>query len=516
MQDEDNLDHLLKTFVKGSFIVFFGVIISKIATYLYKVIIARNFSPEVYGLFSLAILIFGLFPAIFSLGLQNGILRYISFYRGKKEIKKIQSILRFSLNLLFFVSFIGAALLFFFSNVISINIFHNPGLIPFLQIFAIFIPISVFGGMIHVITIAYEKVGWYSFIGNILSPSIQLIFLVIFIFLGLNVQAIIFSYALGILAILLSALFVCKRYIKEIFPKPDIEKKEKLEINKQLFSYSWPIMFLGLAMSLFSLIDSVTIGYFKNASALGLYNAAIPLAVFLTVVPTLFLQLFLPIITKEYSKGNFKIIKDLSKQIGKWIFIINLPITIILVFFPGAVIHLFFGPTYIQAGTTLQFLSIGMFFYSIFLVSENLLSMKGKSKITLFNVLIASIINLVLDILLVPKYGINGAAFSTMLSYLIWGLLSLSMAKKYTSTTPLKLDMLKIILVSIIPTAILFYIRSIIPITILNMIIAGILFVGVYFSIIVLTNSLDKNDLMVIKAIKNKFLQQKNNNISIT
>jgi O-antigen/teichoic acid export membrane protein len=123
-----------------------------------------------------------LFFAFFSLGLPNGLLRYISFYRGKNETKKIQSILRFSLNLLFFVSFLGAALLFYFSNIISINIFHNSGLIPFLQAFAIFIPIYVFASLIHVITIAYEKIGWYSFIGNILSPSTQLIFLVIFIF----------------------------------------------------------------------------------------------------------------------------------------------------------------------------------------------------------------------------------------------------------------------------------------------------------------------------------------------
>ncbi len=510
MQEEDNLNHLLKTFVKGSFIFFIGIIISKIATYLYKVIVARTFNQEVYGLFSLAIMITGFFASILSLGLQNGLLRYISLYRGKGETEKIQSIIKFSLNIILLVSFIGGILLFLFSEPISINIFHNSKLTIFLQWFSIFIPIFVFSGTFHVITLAYEKVGWYSFIGNILSPLIQVISLIIFVLIGLNTESIVFSYNFGFLVIFLAAFFVSKYTIKEIFKKPHIEKKERYELNKKLFSYSWPIMFLGLVMVLFSSIDSFAIGYFKTASDVGIYNAAIPISYFLLIVPYLFLQLFLPIITKEYSKENFKLIKDLSKQIGKWIFILNLPVAIIMFLFPGVVINLLFGAGYIQAENSLRLLSIGIFVYSIFLISENLLSMKGKSRLVLFNLSITAVINIILNIILIPKYGINGAAFSTMFSYIFWGLLSFFMAKHQTKVNPLKLDMLKIILIAIIPTAILLYIRSIINITLLNVIITGIIFVVVYFVLIVLTHSLDKNDLMILKAIRNRIFMKNN------
>lgn len=507
MQEEDNLDSLLKTFVKGSFILFLGVIISKIATYLYKVIVARNFSPEIYGLFSLAIMIATFVATILHMGLSTGLLRYIPFYRGKGETEKIQSIIRFSMNVVLIVSFIGGILLFFFSESISINIFHNSQLTIFLQWFSIFIPLFVFSGFFHGIILAYEKVGWYSFIGNILAPLMQVISLVVFIFfIGLNIESIVFSYNFGFLVTFLAAFFVSKYAIKEIFKKPNIEKKEKYKLNKELFSYSWPIMFLGVVTYLFAFIDSFTIGYFKNATDVGIYNVAVPLSYLLLIAPGLFLQPFLPVITKEYSKGNFNLIKDLSKQIGKWIFIFNIPILIILILFPGAVINLLFGSAYIQAENSLRFLAIGFFFYSIFLISENLLSMIGKSKITLFNLLISSIVNISLNIILIPKYGISGAAFSTMLSYVLWGILSFFIAKHHTSATPLKWDMIKIILVAIIPTAILFYIRSIISVTVLNMIIVGILFVAVYFALIILTRSLDKNDLMILRAIKKKII----------
>jgi len=506
---EDNLNYVLKRFAKGSLIFFIGILLSKIATYLYKAIVARTFGQEVYGLFSLAIMIASLLVSILSLGLQNGLLRYISLYRGKGETEKIQSIIQFSLNIILPVSFIGGVLLFIFSGPLSVNLFHNSNLTIFLQWFSIFIPIFVFAGTFHVITIAYEKVGWYSFIGNILSPLTQVIFLVILIFFGLKTEAITISYNLGFLVIFLAAFFVSKYTIKDIFNKPKIEKKEKFEINKKLFSYSWPIIFLGLATVFFSSIDSFAIGYFKNASEVGVYNAAIPISCFLLIIPSLFLQLFLPIITKEYSRKNFNLIKKISKQIGKWIFTLNLPVLIIMALFPGAVINLLFGSGYIQAETSLRFLSIGLFFYSIFQVSENLLSMKGKSKLILFNLSIAVIVNIVLNLILTPKYGINGAAFSTMISYIFLGLLSFFIAKNQTKINPLRLDMIKIILVAIIPTVILFYLRNMILLTLLNIILLGVMFVIIYFILIFLTHSLDKNDLMILKAIKNKIFMKK-------
>ncbi len=501
---EDNLSNLLKTFVKGSLIVFIGFVISKISSYLYKAIVARSFGQEIYGLFSLAILTFTLFVSIFSLGLHDGLLRFISFYRGKMETKKIQSIFRFSLSFIFLFGLLGAVLLFFFSETISITVFHNPELTIFLKWFAVFMPISMLAGMFHNIVLAYEKIGWFSFIANILSPAIQLILLVTFIFLGLKTESITLSYGAGILAILLSTFLVCRHFTKEVFIKPNIEKEEKSKVIKKLISYSWPIMLFGLVSSVFSLIDSFVIGHFKTASDVGIYNAAFPLAVLLEFVPSLFLQLFLPVITKEYSKGNFELIKDLSKQIGKWIFILNLPLLIITILFPGVLINFVFGPGYIGAQNSLRMLSTGLFFFSLFLISSNLLSMVGKSKTILFNILIVSSINLVLDIILIPKYGIDGASFSTMLCYILLGLLQFFAAKHHTSISPVKLNMLKILLVAAIPAVILFYVKKIIVVTPLTMIITGVLFLLFYFLLIFLTRCFDKNDLMILRAIKNK------------
>lgn len=508
MEDKEKLNNLLRTFVKGSVIFLVGMILSKLLTYSYRIVIARNFGQEVYGLFSLAIMISTLFVTIFSLGFQGGLLRFISLYRGKNEHEKIKSLLNYSSNITLIASFFAGGLLFLLAKPLSLTVFHNSNLIIYLQWFAAFLPIFIFAGFFHVITLSYEKVGPYSFIGNILSPLVQLVFLFIFIFFGLKQDSIIFSYSLGFLSIFISSFLVCKLSIKKIFEKSTLKKEEKQDISKKMVSYSWPIIFLGLTMSLFSWVDSFSIGYLKTASDVGVYNVAFILASLLLIIPSIFLQIFLPIITKEYSNNNIHLIKDLSKQLGKWIFILNLPILILMFFFPGTIINLLFGQDYISAQNSLRLLSLGVFIYSLFQISENLLSMAGKSKRILINLIIATVFNTILNFILIPKYGIEGAAFSTTMGYLLWGILSLLSANQFTKIIPLKRDMIKIFLLSLIPTILLFYIRSKISLTLVNIIIGGLLFVFSYFTIILLNNSFDKNDLMIIRSIKNKILNR--------
>ena len=135
--DKKKLDKSLRLIAKSSIIVFVGIIFSKIFSYAYRIIIARSLGPEVYGMFSLAVMVSLLFFAVASLGLLEGLSRYIPFYRGKKEDNKIRYIFRFSIKTLIFSSVLAALFLFLFSDIISVNIFHNLELSLFLKIFGI-------------------------------------------------------------------------------------------------------------------------------------------------------------------------------------------------------------------------------------------------------------------------------------------------------------------------------------------------------------------------------------------
>ena len=87
-KDSRGAQNILNLIAKSSLIVLLAVLISKILTYVYRIVIVRVYGPEVYGVFSLAIIIFTISITLASLGLYEGLLRYIPFYRGRKEKKK--------------------------------------------------------------------------------------------------------------------------------------------------------------------------------------------------------------------------------------------------------------------------------------------------------------------------------------------------------------------------------------------------------------------------------------------
>lgn len=503
MMDKQGIEELnihLKRIVKTSVIVFIGIFISKILAYTYRIIVARYFGPEIYGLFSLALVILGLFISVSSLGLSEGLLRFIPVYRGRNDQNRIRYFIKLSSKIFLILGIISAALMFLLSEFISINIFHNELLIPFIQIFSILIPISLLLNLFLSIIRAYEKISAYSFIFNILQNIAKLLAIILLIFIGIKSNAVIFSYIIAIAIMLIASYLYCRYKLVEVFGKYILNGKAKSLARKELFSYSIPLMFAAVTTLLFYWVDSLSIGYFKTAADVGFYNVAVPIAMLFYLTPEIFMQLFFPLINKEYSKGNTKLINDLSKQIGKWIFIINLPALIIMLFFPGVIINILFGKEYLVAETALRILAVGAFFNSLSTISYNLVSMAGKSKLLLSNIISFSILNLILNIILVPKYGINGAAIATSISYLLMSIVLFAESKKFVSILPLKRKMTAVLLASIIPTAILFFLQSIIEINLFTLIALGLSFFIFYVLIIFLIKGFDERDIMIMKS----------------
>lgn len=504
--NQQEINKGLKLLVKSSIIVFVGLVISKTFTYLYRIIIARQFGPEIYGLFALSFMLVGWFRIFSNLGLKQGLLLFISLFRGKKEKKKILYLFRVSFSILVFTSITAGILLFFFSDFIALEIFSNHNLAIFLKIFSLVIPFAVLGELLLSVIRAHEKIGWFSFISNIVGNFVSLSFIIFFIFLGIGSVSVPLSYLIGSFSVFIASFFVCKVTLSKIFNlnKKKINEEKNKKAFKNMLSYSWPFIFQGFTLYIFYWVDSLMIGIFKTIEDVGFYNAAVPTALLLILPLDIFRQLFFPFVTKEYSKGNIEEVRQLTKQIGKWVFIMTAPFFILFLIFPGVFINLLFGEKYLVAENALRFLSVGALFSAIFGISEDLISIKRKSKIILLDMIFAVVINIVLNLIFVPLYGITGAGFATMLSMIVLNIIFVIQSNKYFSVVPVKKKMLRISLVLILSTVILLVIKSFIGKNLLSLLLSGFFFILVYIFLIISTNCLDKNDWYILKTIFKK------------
>jgi len=511
---DNNFQGSLKLLVKTSFIVFIGVFLSKLLGYVYRVIIARYYGPEIYGLFSLVTMILGIIITISSWGVLEGLSRFIPQYRGKKESNRISYLFKLTNKILFITSIFSAVILFFLSNFIAINIFHNGDLTVLLKILSFFVPIAVISGPALATIRGYELISIYSLIYNVLQNVARVLTLIILVALGFQASATIISFCMGFLAVLIASYFVCKYRIPELFIKSKLSLDAKKQVRYNFFSYSFPLLFFSIVSILFYWVDSFFLGYFRGAESVGFYNAAVPIALLLGIMPELFMQLFFPLINRHYSNKNFELIKQLSKQLGKWIFMANLPIFILIFIFPGAAINLLFGNQYLVAENALRILIFGSFIASIAVISNNLLSMAGKSKLVLMDIVFASLVNILLNFVLIPapsilginnSLGINGAAMATAISIIFLNGLFFFQARKYLGIMPLRMKMVNILLIGLIPAIILFYIRIIYASQ--NVFLVALLalgFLAIYALLVLISKSLDINDWNIIRAIWKK------------
>jgi len=383
----------------------------------------------------------------------------------------------------------------------------------FLRVFSFVLPLSIFGNTFLATIKAHEKIKEYIGILNFAENTVKLLFLILFISLGLQIKGIALAYFLGIFTTFLLSYLFCKYKLPEILGKSKLPKEEKKSLNKKLLDYSLPLLFFGILAFVFYGVDSFLIAYFKTAREVGFYNAAVPIASLLTIVHALFLQLFSPIINRKYGEKDIKMVRDLSKQVVKWIFTINLPIFILIFIFPEVAINFLFGDMYLVAAPALRILAIGFIFTSVFSVANALILMIGKSKLILFDIVFAAILNIILNIILIPlptiffldnSLGITGAAIATSISIIVFNLLLLFQVMYYLSIVPLKRKMITILLCSLIPIALVLYFKQFIIVNILSIISLFIFFILLYIILIFIFKGFDKRDLEIIRSLGRK------------
>ena len=367
----------------------------------------------------------------------------------------------------------------------------------------------VLDGLLTVIQ-AYEKIFWYSFIYNIVLNLSKLIIFGILLWFGFKTSSILFSYILGLLISLIIALIVCKKLIPELFRKDNLKNRDKKIIKRDLLRYSLPLMFFGLIESIFFWTDSFMIGYFKDATNVGIYNAAVPIAALVLIASELFMQLFLPLINRQYGENNIGLIKSLSKQIGKWIFIVNLPLVLLIILFPGAFINILFGAEYLVGIFTLKILIIGFLFSSIFAISNRLIVMTGRSKVVMKDIMFTAILNVVLNFLLIPKYGINGAAIATTISLITVSMIFAYQANSYLSILPIRRKLVNAVSAVIIPSVLLYIIsQNLAEPSLFKLALIGIFYILLYILFLFSFKALDKEDLLIISQLKKRFLTKR-------
>jgi O-antigen/teichoic acid export membrane protein len=491
----------LRKIARGTGIALIGSFLALLLGFIIRLIIARYGSEADYGIYSLAIVIMTFATTLVSLGLPDGVTRYIAYFRGKGESVKVRGVISYSLQLAAAASIIISIALFFSAEYIASNIFHTPDLARALKIFAIGIPFFTLINILVSVFRGFDRMEPQAYFQYILFNFLFLLLVLVLVLFHLSFASLFYTY---VIALILTFVALMIYTIKKL-PQPISFSRDQSSagVRKELLFFSLPLLVTALLATIILWLDTLLLGYFKTPEIVGLYNAARPMAQFVSEPLALMLLIYTPVATGLYSQNLMAELRRNYTITTKWIVSLTLPFFLVLCLFPEAILNLFFGPTYTAAAPALRILSLGFIISNFFGPNQSILLAMRETKFIMWTVLATAIISVILYIVLIPPFGIIGAAISLAVSVIVAKIIIAIKVYLLCRAQPLSKNLLKPVVASIILTLIFKLAAGhLMAISWWILLLLFILYYAIYGMAVVLTRSFDREDIALLLEIE--------------
>jgi len=407
-----DFEEQLGSLFSSAAIVFSGRVLERGLALFGQILIIRSLAPDVFGDIAVTYTVVGTVSTFLALGLYHGVTRTMS---SKETASERIAVLLNGVYIVLFSGALGVVGIYLFRSDIA-RLFDNPTIDGLL---ILFLPIAFFGPLSKVIESGLRSLKNTQetiFFRDILSRILALVALGVFVILGdVYTGAIVYWNVLPVLIVVL-LLYLCVGLIRNnggiVSPS--------MELMKQLISFSWPLAISGSIIILMRNLDIFMIAYFLDANPVGLYRAiqglnAIPLFILQS-----FVFLYLPLATEAFSNDKTEDLGRLYTASTRWISLVTFPIAAIVVFFSDDVIRVLFSEQYVPASLALSILVGGVFVRALAGPNGATINAIGKSKVEMISGITGLVANFAFNILLIPQFGIEGAALATGAGFFVY------------------------------------------------------------------------------------------------
>jgi len=396
---ERNLPSGFKKYFVNTSWLFFERIIGMVVSFFVGVYVARYLGPANYGLFNYVVSFVGLFTAIAALGLDGIVVRELV-----KDNEKRDELLGTSFVLKIIGSFLAIAIIF-----ISVRFTNNDN---YTNLLIFIIAIGIIFQSFNVINVYYQSkvLSKYTVYAQIFtSITCALIKLTLIYF---NAGLIYFV----IVSLLQTVIFTSGLIVMYIKQKLSLFKwRANYNLAKKLSTDSWPLILSGIAISIYMKIDQVMIKNMLDTEAVGNYAVAVRLSEIWYFIPMVITNSLFPAIINA-KKISEKLYYERLQKLYDLMVCLAIGVALPMTFLANNIITLLFGVQYQYAVNVLRIYIWASVFVFLGVASGKYLIVENYTKITFLRTAIGAILNITLNIILIPKYGIGGAAIATVVS----------------------------------------------------------------------------------------------------
>ena len=479
---------------KNTTVLLISQIISYILAFFYTIYTARYLGASGFGIISFALALGAILSIFTELGLSTLTVREVS--RDKSLANKY---IGNTIALKIILSSITLV-----SMVLVVTLLHYPPQIAALiYLITISFVVGAFTSIFYSVFQAYEKMEYQS-IGQIINSIIMFSGILLIINYQLSIVNFGRIYLIASVISLIYGIIICMW--KFILPRIEIDLNlwkfvlSKVEIDLNLWKFliieAIPLTISSVFLLIAFRVDTILLQIINGNVAVGLYNAAYSLMTALMFVPLVYVSAIFPMLSR-LNVSSKELLKISYERSVKYLVILGLPIAVGTTLLANPIILIIYKSGFSQSIVALQILiwSIPIIFVNYILGTA--INSINKQRDIVKTAFVAMLLNIVLNLLLLPKYGLIAACFITVLTELTCFIFWFHIMNVHGYKIPIFKMLLKPLLASLIMGLFIILLSA-------NILLVIMLSTIIYFGVLYILKTFSENDITLFKKIIGK------------
>jgi O-antigen/teichoic acid export membrane protein len=485
----------LNSVTRGTFIMLLGTLGFVAEGFLSRVVLARTLTTHEVGVFTFALGLAAVLTAFGALGLPSAVARNLPYSALDADRRAI-------VRTAFLTTGISAAVItvgLLVAGAILAGPLEYPLIGVTLEFFAVAVGLAILAGTLASVFQGYEDVRPNALFVQVLNPALFLVFYVAALFggpRGLHFLGALIAYAAAAIVSMVGLLLYTRWRLPRLLPSGSRSRG----VSRKLLLFAAPLLVVGTLSSLAGNGDTIILGIFRGG-AIAAYTVELPLARLLQVGVGSLGYIFLPVTARFVRDDNDEAVRITYATATKWVAVTSLPLFLVLFFLPTRSLGFVYGSLYTTAIVPLQILVAGAFVSTLVGPATATQVSYGQTRLLLYNTVASAAADVGLSIVLIPVWGLTGAAVAWAVAAALQPVLSMVELAVLRKVHPFRRHYLVPLAITGIPLGLLFgTVLSAPPIWSLPLLAFGI--VGLFVLVVLLSGSLDEGDRLLLEAVE--------------
>lgn len=487
---------------RQSSVFFLGTVFTAAAAYLFKVYLARTLGAEALGVYALGMTIVGLVSAFNALGLPQSAIRFVAAYSVTGKVKLLGGFLYRSFFLLLVSNLLLGGILVAAGRWIAVHIYHTPALSTYMGLFALIMVSGTMNLFFGQVLTGYKDVAKRTIITNFIGTPAMMVLTILLVAWGFGLWGYISAQVASAVLTMVLLTAVAWKLTPKQARAPSLWK---VPFEQEVVSFSMASFGMIFLQFLMGQTDKILIGFYLNAREVGIYAVAMGLVAFVPSVLQAVNQIFAPTIAELHARGDYELLRRIFQTLTKWVLGLTLPLIIMLLIFARPFMRIF-GHDFEIGWSVLIIGTLGELIDCAVGSVGFLLLMSGNERRLLRIQTITVAGTVILNLLLIPRLGIVGAAVASGVTNIVTNLWCLRVVHKILALSPYTRSYLRLLAPVTGSLTVLLLARSALhafrPLFVMG---ASLILAYAVFGAIALLFGLDADDQLIANAVWARF-----------